>query len=207
MTFRHHPDGYIYLGSFFCTLDEFREHFPEYALPEGIIGREYRPEAVPPHVLFDALGNQTAGPFPWPEGDEYLQDAALVQAAIEVARLPAALAFSQKKERRLRAVDQKTQELIDAGFSFAGQTFSLSSDAQINWTNMFIAKTLLSFPLEISTRDSGTHTIADGDVVTNFYATGIAAVNAHLDSGRSIKQQLIQAQTQEELDAVVDGRS
>jgi hypothetical protein len=204
MIFRHHPDGLIYLGNFSCTLEEFTDQRPDYTLPEGVIGRIYRPDII--HALFDNESNQQGGPLPWTDGDEYIQNADSIIAAITLARQPLPFTLEQKRNQKLAEVDNNTQLLINEGFPFSNKIFSLSGEAQINWTNMFIAKSLLSYPLEISTKDNGVHTFDDVNQVSSFYATGIAAVKAMLDSGRSLKQQIIAAQTEEELDLINDAR-
>ncbi|MGA7934721.1 MAG: hypothetical protein WCA35_14345 [Kovacikia sp.] len=67
-TFKHHPDGWIYLDELCLPLDFFQQQEPGYALPEGAVSREYSQGR---HVLYSA-DNQWAGDMPWPEGDLYL---------------------------------------------------------------------------------------------------------------------------------------
>ncbi len=50
MRFQHHPDGVITIDDFAYSLEEFQIDEPNYALPEGYIGREYVPGER--HFLF-----------------------------------------------------------------------------------------------------------------------------------------------------------
>lgn len=40
-SFRHHPDGIIYINEWNCTVEDFLVVEPDYRLPKGYIGREY----------------------------------------------------------------------------------------------------------------------------------------------------------------------
>lgn len=75
--FRHHPDGVIYINDNAIPLAMFLLDEPTYALPSGMIGREYVPGVR--HILYDGR-SQFAGQDPWPYGDMY------------IARLPVYLA-------------------------------------------------------------------------------------------------------------------
>jgi hypothetical protein len=91
------------------------------------------------------------------------------------------------REAAIKAIDAQCEATIAQGFAFAGRTFSLSAAAQMNWTNMFIARSLLTYPLEISTKDDGKHTLADASEVAAFYTTGIGVVKAAIDTARAAK--------------------
>ncbi|MCL5099115.1 MAG: hypothetical protein M1608_16580 [Candidatus Omnitrophica bacterium] len=80
--FSHHPDGYIKIGSFTCSLREFLIDEPAYSLPSGMIGRRYIPDKE--HLLYDGT-TEYAQPIPWAEGDAYLAKEAVYLAA-HVAR-------------------------------------------------------------------------------------------------------------------------
>jgi hypothetical protein len=84
-TFRHHPDGIIYIDDFSEPLTEFQIDEPEYSLPEGYIGRDYLPGQY--HIL--RTGDSTvAGPCPWPEGDAYIARKEQYRAAYEARHQP-----------------------------------------------------------------------------------------------------------------------
>lgn len=85
MSFRHHPDGIIYLGDLQLPLDRWLQLEPTYSLPEGATGREYAPGEK--HLLYNG-SDQWGGEFPWQEGDRYLASVEYYQAAIEDASPP-----------------------------------------------------------------------------------------------------------------------
>lgn len=95
--FRHHPDGYLYLGDEEMPLFLFLLDEPGYALPAGMIGREYVPGVR--HVLYDGI-SQHAGPLPWPEGDAYL-------ARLDVyrARVGSLLTLEQVRDKKLKELN------------------------------------------------------------------------------------------------------
>lgn len=101
-----------------------------------------------------------------------------------------AIGAAATREAAIKAIDQQCSDTIAQGFSFAGKVFSLSANAQRNWTNMFLARSMLSYPLEISTKGDGTHTLVDANQVAAFYGTGIAVVHAALNAARLAKQGL-----------------
>jgi hypothetical protein len=74
--FRHHPDGIIYIGDLALSLADFLLDEPAYALPAGMIARDYVTGVK--HTLSDG-SSQHAGPLPWSAGAGYL-------ARIEVYR-------------------------------------------------------------------------------------------------------------------------
>lgn len=94
------------------------------------------------------------------------------------------------RESAIKAIDEQCQATIAQGVTFAGKVFSLSAAAQMNWTNMFIAKSMFAYPLEISTKDDGKHSLANAGEVASFYSTGIAVVKAALDAARAAKAAL-----------------
>lgn len=128
----------------------------------------------------------------------------------EAASVQTAALEVRKAERRAE-IDARTRELIAQGFAHAGKTFSLSREAQIYFSNMFIARAILTaqgaFPLRINTHDDlDTHDIADEAEVATLYTIAVATVKAHLGSGTEMKRAVRAATTQAELDAMADER-
>jgi hypothetical protein len=66
-TFRHHPDGWIYIDDIQIPLDLFLEQEPDYVLP--FIGREYAQGKS--HFLYTKT-DQKGGEYPWNPGDVYI---------------------------------------------------------------------------------------------------------------------------------------
>ena len=110
------------------------------------------------------------------------------------------------KKAKNSAIDARTQQLIAAGFNWRGSTFSLSAAAQMNWTNLFIARQMLAFPLEVSTLGDGVYSVLDAAEMAAFYSNGLAYTKAIIDSGRELKLRVGDAQTVAELEAIIDAR-
>ena len=115
------------------------------------------------------------------------------------------------KAAKIRDIDRRTDELIDAGFVFppGGQTFSLSDKAQAKLNGAFAARNEpeFTYPKEWNTKDDdGTYVLADANAVRSFYLTAVGTVSAHLESGTVLKKQVNAATTTAEVDAVVDTR-
>ena len=103
------------------------------------------------------------------------------------------------KEIKNREVDRRTQELISEGFLYDGKRFSLSQEAQLNWLGL----QSYSPPVEVTTIDDKAYSVAD---INLFVQAAASTKQSHLDSGRILKQQVLTATTQQELDAIVDNR-
>jgi hypothetical protein len=112
--FKHHPDGKIYINGFVCTLEEFLTQRPDYLLPDQIKVSTYDGLS---HRLWDNDDNQSGGPVPWEEGDEYLANAEAIEAAILASRESPPLTLEQEKNRKCVEIDNRTQELIHEGSS------------------------------------------------------------------------------------------
>ncbi len=118
-----------------------------------------------------------------------------------------ALDLNREKSRRFREIDVRTDDLIAAGFSYGGMTLSASIYAQARWTAGNVERNLLTYPITVNDlADSGTYDIVDADDFHNLYLTAIATNKYHLDTGTALKNQIRDAATMAELDAVVDDR-
>jgi len=116
------------------------------------------------------------------------------------------LSLDEWKAHRNKAIDTRTQELIEAGFVYDSVVFSGSETAQRNWMAMDQARNDITYPFGVSTKDDGEHTLDDAADVHTFFLTGLATFEAHYASGRVLKQQVNVATNIEEVDAVVDNR-
>lgn len=109
------------------------------------------------------------------------------------------------KAMRIEGIDKRTKELIAQGFVYDGATFSLSKEAQGNWTDLEAHKALITWPKAITTLDDDEYSLAEADL-GDFRDAEINAKFGHVDSGRDLKIDIKAATTQAELDAVVDNR-
>jgi len=115
--------------------------------------------------------------------------------------------LSDLRNSRYEDIDIRTGELIAEGFTHAGKQFSLSIESQINWTNIGMVPSLLTYPYKISTLlDDQVHSFADAAEIQTAYAIAVGTKESHIASGRAIKEQIIAATTKAELDAVEDTR-
>lgn len=137
-------------------------------------------------------------------GDQVVEMTAEEKAVADAAPL------GNAKLVRTMQVDEKTPKLIEAGFTYASKAFSLSENAQRNWSRLMVRSQLgtLIYPVRISTTDSNIeHSLADAAEVQAFFETLDDAIQAHLQSGRDLKVRIQTAATQGALDGVTDDRS
>ena len=118
-----------------------------------------------------------------------------------------ALELEDAKAEKIRLVDARTDELIDDGFSYDGQMFSLSEQAQLKLLGAFSGAAMLSYPVEWNNiDDTGTIQLADVAEVETFYSTAMATVEGYLASGTALKNQINAATTIAGVDAITDPR-
>jgi hypothetical protein len=113
------------------------------------------------------------------------------------------------KKKRNAAIDNRTQERIAAGFSFAGKVFSLSLPSQSKYLAIDALRfdAALQYPIRLnSIDDTDVYNITDANVLHGFFLTGVGTYRAHLDSGTTLKNAVRAATTIEEVAAIVDSR-
>lgn len=121
------------------------------------------------------------------------------------------LTLEEAKSKRIREVDSKTETLIESGFTYDGSSFSMSTNAQRNWSALGAANAngLLTFPLPISTVDEGSYSVADEPSLLAFlgaYLTYQTDPAQPLGAGRVIKTEIQACTTVAEVKAVQDNR-
>ena len=111
-----------------------------------------------------------------------------------------------KKEKNLD-IDLRSALLIEDGFTYQGKAFSLSTNAQINISALNQTRNDLTYPVTYNTiDDTDTYDVVDAADMNAMYMAALAAKKAVLDGGTSLKTQVRQATTKEEVDAVIDNR-
>lgn len=115
------------------------------------------------------------------------------------------------KEIRIRKVDERTKQLIESGFTYNGNQFSMSDAAQKNWIALATLglKGWVAYPYEISTKDENKVSLANSTELDAFlmaYATYQTDPSQPLGTGRVLKEQISSATTKAELDLIVDNR-
>jgi hypothetical protein len=93
--------------------------------------------------------------------------------------------IGQKLKEKIHAIDSKSQSLIRDGFTYDGETFSLSDKAQANWAALLAANAagLLTLPIEVSTKDDDAYMVTS----LGFFSAALGAVIGTLQGGRALK--------------------
>ena len=96
------------------------------------------------------------------------------------------MTLQELKDLRYKEIDSTTGYLIAQGFVFGGFTFSLSENAQINWTNLNLLPDGV-YPITISTTTEDIYILqlVDRDA---FYMAAVAAKLTPLNTGSAIKK-------------------
>jgi hypothetical protein len=110
------------------------------------------------------------------------------------------------KAVRCEAIDARTQALIASGFTFAGHVFSLSTEAQLNWTALYAARDSLTYPLSVTTDDDEEFSAPDAASLAGLCLTALASVKGRVDSGRGLKLAVLAAADAAALNAILDVR-
>ena len=142
------------------------------------------------------------------DGDQVVEKSQAEKDAYDAQKSAHNLSAAQMKKNR--KIDAKTDELIGQGFSFDGETFSLSTNAQASWNAIQTAVaggllTEANFPYELSTKDDGIYNLAWANVGL-FMGTALTTVSTHLATGRALKKLVVDATTVAEVEAIVDNR-
>lgn len=119
-----------------------------------------------------------------------------------------ALDLSTRKLIKLRSVDNKTQKLIDAGYTHNGIALSMSETAQLKWLGYYTACDSLTYPRQVPSKDNTQFLdIPDAATVIAVFEGMAARVAAVIDGGTALKIQINAAETKVQLDAIVDDRT
>lgn len=109
---------------------------------------------------------------------------------------------SSYKDFLIKVIDEHTTELISAGFTFDNNLFSMSANAQINWSNMPNIPSSF-FPLRLSTKDDNVYLLS-WENKENFYLTAMGFKHAKLEEGTELIQQVKSCTTIEELEFIMN---
>lgn len=116
----------------------------------------------------------------------------------EIVSIP----LNDLKEEVRQSVDRETANNIVSGFTFAGLTFSMSLEAQVNWTNFpFLPET--KFPLSIMSKNDE-ELLLEFSNKNLFYGTALTHKSSCLETGNAKKKAVNACQTEEELNDLVN---
>jgi len=113
------------------------------------------------------------------------------------------------KGQKLQEINNNTDDLIKVGYTYAGLTFSLSEKAQTNILALYSTKDdpVLPYPLVFNTIDDlNSFEAIDATTIANMYYSALATVKGRIDSGTVFKDQIRNATTVAEVDAIQDNR-
>lgn len=118
--------------------------------------------------------------------------------------------LSNAKEEKIRAIDEKTSEIIARGFSFGGHQFSLSDNAQRNWIGIAAGLAIglyteQNFPFPLSDLSEQKYDLQWADRFA-FLGNVSSIIGLNKTIGTGLKQQVLDASTVEEVNAVTDNR-
>ena len=83
--------------------------------------------------------------------------------------------------------DEKCDRDIARGISYDSHTFSMSMQAQQNWSTVLSALNDLTFPLAVTARE-GEYVFNDAVTYKTFALTAIGTIKAHVDTTRANKE-------------------
>jgi hypothetical protein len=105
--------------------------------------------------------------------------------------------FTQLISESIDLVDEWTSNNIKQGFVFDGHLFSMSENAQLNWSNIRnIPET--SFPITLGCKDNSVY-ILDYKQLNDFYNTSLFFKMSFLSRGTDIKQRILKCSTADEV--------
>src|SRR5690606_25230576 len=113
------------------------------------------------------------------------------------------------KRRAIEEIDARSRELLTAGLEVApGKVISTSDHAQRNLLMLSVGVQVgsITLPQGVSTIDGGEYVITDANDLKRIQDLWTQRMTGVLDAGRALRQQVIAAETVDEVDAVKDER-
>ena len=109
------------------------------------------------------------------------------------------------KQAKYNAIDYKTGVLLSVGFTYDSKQFSLSANAQLNWSEIHSNIAEFPDPVDVTLINNDTYSLTHANVNT-FWTTAKDILKGHLDSGRALKKSVFDAVDKAAVDAVIDNR-
>lgn len=118
--------------------------------------------------------------------------------------------FEELRQEKHSKIDEKSRDMMRAGFQFNGETFSYSiklyDDINTTWFALGAYINLFEYPRTIQTKNNSTYDLQDAAEAEAFVQTALGSMIAVFDSELSLKSAINNAQTIAELEAIVDER-
>lgn len=112
-------------------------------------------------------------------------------------KIDTSVSIYEIKERLISLVDQFTQSEITKGFVYNGRTFSMSTNAQINWSNLLSIPNSM-FPIQIMDVNDEPFSLGLFEK-EQFYYAYLNHKYSKLQQGNALKIQLKSLETEQEL--------
>jgi len=111
------------------------------------------------------------------------------------------------KKQRVKEIDDRTTELVDEGFEFAGIIFNGSPESQSRIMAAYMAKDFATYPIIWMSKDDTTYLeITDETMLTSFFLTGFGTLKYKIDLGSTLKINIQNATTVEDVNNIIDPR-
>lgn len=139
------------------------------------------------------------------EADEAPTDSGLLCPACD--RLGGGMTFAENKAQKIAEIDQRTREIIETGFLYGGQTYSLSDRGQLKILWYLNMAASLTYPVSVDVIDDSAKTsLVDEAAVTAWAKAARDALKSALDSGTTLKTSVRSAVTIADVRAIEDNR-
>jgi len=116
-------------------------------------------------------------------------------------------ALAAAKEAKFDEIDRRTDELINLGFTFGGDTFSLKQDTLPTLNGLWNARAAITYPVKYNTSDNSSFVLLNNSTdVESFYFSAVGTFRSREDSGTILKDAVRAATTVAQVDAIVDPR-
>jgi len=117
------------------------------------------------------------------------------------------MGISELRSKAVEIVDEKTRQIIARGFSFDGNQFSLSIEAQKNflWMYVLFLRGALLDGTSITTMDDNAYPLRTAKML-GFFDSANNAVAFALSSGRDLKDKIVNSNDEKFLETFYDPR-
>ena len=113
------------------------------------------------------------------------------------------------KSEKISANDSRTSELLSHGFYYSGKIFSLSGEGQLKMLGLLAFKDdpALVYPLRWNSKDDQSYVdLPDAGALHGFCLMALGTMRTVVDGGTALKDQVRDASTVGEVNAIVDNR-
>jgi hypothetical protein len=114
------------------------------------------------------------------------------------------ISLDEAKFIKKNAIQEKTETLLYAGFTFDNKTFGLTSDESRKWLGLRLAQSS-EFPINVVSKEGQIEQLNDSTVI-DFYNAAFNRARNIEEGGGALKYQVNQCTTIEQVNAITDNR-